>query len=108
MDRFFYSPITGEVRPDDIKENYLIKCSFNDKNIPHFAKTGIAIISKVYNDSIEITLNKNQKFIDTSLFGENINLTSGLLIKSIFENDEIAIFEIPKKYIWCVSNEKTI
>lgn len=80
----------------------LIKYSFSEKNIPHFAKTGIATINKICNHSIEIIIDKHQKYSDTSIDGKNIDSSSGITLNSIFENDKIVVFKIPSKYIWCV------
>lgn len=107
MERFFYSPAVENVLPENINENYLIQFSFNEKNIPHFAKTGRGIINKIYDDNfVEITINKNQTYFDTSVFGEGINLDSGLFLKSKYEDSDIVVFIIPKNYIWCATNEK--
>lgn len=105
MEKFFYSPKNHLVSKRDINKDCLIKFSFHDKDNPHFAETGIAKISKIYdNYDIDILIDKKQKFFCTSTFGEDMNLTSGLLLSSLYDDDNLMIFKIPSNYIWCILN----
>lgn len=100
----FYTPEKNIYFENSINKNMVILCSFCGDDFPHFAKTCKCIISKVYDENIEIIIEKKQKLENTSSVWEGINLESGLLLNSIFEDDNIVVFKIPKNYIWCISN----
>ena len=105
MERYFFSSVNPiELDKKFINEGDLIKFSFHESSIPHFSKTGVGVIKNIFPNSVDIVIDKYQKFYDTSAYGDGISLTSGLLLKSIVEDNNNVVFNIPLSYIWCIDN----
>lgn len=101
MEKYFYSSSeNNEFDLKDVKPNAIVRFSFYDSDIPHFSKIGEGIVNAIYLDSIDIIINKNQRFFDASAYGAGINLDHGLFLMSKYEDSDIVIFNIPVNYIW--------